>query len=216
MPTYGSVEAVKRLLSVSGTATTPDHDERIADNLATASALLEHKLGRSFAVPAADTTEVMWTVPVAASAWEPWPSNSVPGVLLLPKPARSITSISVGGTVEGSTITDPTVLGADEWAVHIRRLDGLILAVRAYAGGWSAPVQITGDFADSDDDEAVPADVVYAVNWLAAERIKIENASPAGFTGPDGQTVPIRDPWRDATVRAVIDKYRIKPRRIAL
>jgi hypothetical protein len=216
MPTYGSVEAVKRLLSVSGTATAPEADERIADNLTTASALLEHKLGRTFAVPVADTTEVLWNVPWQQPSWSALDPGHIPGVLLLPRPARAVTGISIGGTVEGATITDPTVLGTDEWAIHLRRLDGLILAVRAGSGGWSAPVQITGDFADSGEDETVPADVVDVVNFLAAERVKIQNAGPAGFTGPDGAVVPIRNPWKDPTVLAVIDRYRIKRRRIAL
>ena len=212
MPLYGSVAHVEKTLRA---VETWDNGSDVKDRLlaiqAAISLLLEERCGRTWGVPVSDTSELYWVGPTDAS-------------LVLRRPARSITSIRYGGTVSGSTMTGGTTILAADLVNALVGHDGLIHAIQnttGYLWSWSwttpgwfgpsvarrVPVVVTGDFADSDNDADVPADVTYAANILVAELFKAENASPAGFTGPDGSVVPIRDPWTDPTVKAVIAKY---------
>jgi hypothetical protein len=53
----------------------------------------------------------------------------------------------------------------------------------------------------------VPDDIRYAVNYMILERFKLEKAGPAGFTGLDGSTVPVRDVFNDPLVKRTLAKY---------
>lgn len=198
MSLYGDLATAKAFLRAQSTSVLdPDADIRLADIQIAVSAALEAKTGRTFGDgPSADETVLIWA---AAS-----------DVLLLPKPARSITSVTVGGTVEGGTFSGGQLLDASQWVHWFVDGDGLIHAMRRGAGWWGA-VQVVADFVDNDDDAEVPADVTAAATFLIAETYKVREASPAGFVGPDGATVPIRNPWNDPTVQAVIRTYAVEP-----
>jgi hypothetical protein len=202
MAVYGTTTAVKQLLSASGSLASPDADARIEAIRAFVSARLERDVGATFGAPVVDTTEVHWQAggPV------------LPDVLHLNRPARAITGIAQGGTVAGATITDQEAVPIGSWAVHIRRADGLILAI-ATAGSWVAPVQVTGDFADTDADADVPADVTYCVNFTSAQQFKTENASAAGFISAEGERVFAPDPFRTDVWRRTVAAHRVRPRR---
>lgn len=204
---YGNTAAIKALLKASqGTTFTADNSARLDDLNVTVSLIVEDKLGRTFGATAADSTVLFWS------------ANS--DVLILPKPIRTITTVTVGGTVTGTTMTGGSVLNTTYWTPAITNLQtGDISALRLLSGGyWGAgvPVTITGQWAATDADATVPADLVYAVNYLVAERFKIEQASPAGFTGPDGTTIPIRDPFKDPIWLAVQEKYGVSNRELVL
>jgi hypothetical protein len=132
-------------------------------------------------------------------------------VLLLPRPARSITSISIGGAVSNATYSGGTALDATTYtSVGFTDTEGRILALRLLNGavwGEGVAVNITGQFSSIDDDVDVPADFIYAVDYLIAEQFKIEQASPAGYTGPDGAVVPIRNPFKSDVWLKIKDKY---------
>jgi hypothetical protein len=206
MALLGDPAQVKKLLATSGASYDANHDDRILAIQAAVSSALEDEIGRTFGDTAADTTDLYWA--------------GRSGHLILRRPARSITSVTVGGTVTGGTMTGGTAVLNTTWTHDpVSPRTGLIYGLRLTAGGWwgdedayggpTVPVQIVGDFATTDDDSEIPDDLTYVASYLIAERFKQENAGPAGFSGPDGSVVPIRDAWKDPLVVKVIGKYRI-------
>lgn len=212
MTLYGDLDHVKKMIRPDDVASLgTDVDDRLETIQAAASLALEEKLGRTFGLPVSDTSEVHWIGPY--------------DTLVLNRPARSITSIQYGGTLSGDTMTGgQTVLAADLYNVVRDPYTGFIYSIRnAKSAVWSwyadppyyqtndkTPVVVTADFADTDNDADVPDDITYAANLLMLRLFQLETASPAGFTGPDGATVPARDPWKDPAVKAVVDKYSIR------
>lgn len=212
MTLYGDLDHVKKMIRPDDVASLgTDVDDRLEAIQAAASLALEEKLGRTFGSPVSDVAEVHWIGPY--------------DTLVLNRPARSITSIQYGGTMSGDTMTGgQTVLAADLYNVVRDPYTGFIYSIRnAKSAVWSwyadppyyqtngkTPVVVTADFADTDNDANVPDDITYAANLLMLRLFQLETASPAGFTGPDGATVPARDPWKDPAVKAVVDKYSIR------
>lgn len=201
---YGDSAHIRQLLNLVDD-TSSSTAERIDALNATVSSIVEDELGRSFGATATDTTVLFW--------------SADSDVLVLPRPLRTITTVTVGGTVTGSTMTGGNVLTTDYWTPSITDQDGLIYALRLLSGGWwgaGMPVTVTGQWAATDADALVPDDLKYAVDYLVSEHFKIEQASPAGFTGPDGATVPIRNPWKADIWLKVKDKYEVSNRELVL
>ncbi len=195
MTLYGDLDHVKRMLRPDdSTSFNAADDARLTLIQAAVSSTLEQRMGRKFGAPVVDTTHLLYA--------------GRSSVVLLPVPARAITSVTVDGTLINAAwyVADPVDFAT-----------GLIWGLRLVSGslwGWmdafnrpTTPVSIVGDFTDSDNDAVIPDDVQYIANYLIAERYKVEGASPAGFTGPDGAVVPIRNAWIDPLVKAVVDKY---------
>ena len=96
---------------------------------------------------------------------------------------------------------------------HQRFAHGLRLLTGAWWGAVDflnrplVPVLVTGDFADTDDDAAVPEDIAYIANYLTAEIFKAESTSAAGQIGLEGNYVPPRNPWNDPLVKAILHKH---------
>ena len=211
MTLYGSIDHVKKMLRQDEYSTFGDDlTDRLEMIQAAISLDIEERTGRVFGATATDVSELHWVGPY--------------DTLTLNRPARAITSITYGGTVSGSTMTGgTTTLAADLYNTIVDK-NGYIYAIAATGTGmWSwydfptysvftdqprTPVVVTADYIDTDDDLLVPADVTYAANLLILKTFQIETASPAGFTGPEG-IVPITDPWRIPSVKAMIDKYKV-------
>lgn len=211
MALYGDIEHVKKMLRQDEYSTFGDDlTARLTQIQAAISLDLEERTGRVFGVTATDVSEIHWIGPYDQ--------------LVLNRPARSITSIRYGGTLSGDTMTGgQTVLAADLYTTIRDSRTGYIYAVSsASTNVWSwyltapgfvqntyrTPVVVTADFIDTDDDANVPADVTYAANILILKTFQIEMASPAGFLGPEG-AVPITDPWKHPSVKAMISKYTV-------
>ncbi len=192
---YGDVAAIKQMLVKSGTTWDAADDARLNRLNDAVSLLLEDKIGRAFG-----TGPKLETVIVEAPG--------VSDILVLPKPIRSVSAITIAPTWSGTAFTGGEVVLTTAYRLRYVDVDGLAWAVQALNGTyWSGPVLVTGYWADSDDDFLVPADIQYAANYLVAELFKAENAGPAGFSGPDGNVVPVRNPWKAEMVKAVIAKY---------
>jgi hypothetical protein len=165
----------------------------------TVSTLVEEATGRAWSEDAAPS--VTRTI---------YPVGGASDVLVLPVPAQTITAITVGGIDEGGTVSGGTALDVAGWSVAYRDANGDITAIRLWSGaawvGWRS-VTITGTWADTAG--AVPTELVWVVNYVTAERIKQEQASPAGFSGADGTVTPIRNPWADPQVKAILRKHRL-------
>jgi hypothetical protein len=210
MPEYGDLDHVRKLLRpTAGDDLGSDDEARLTKIQIAISSLLEYELGRTFGVPATDTTVTAWV--------------GTGDVLLLPRPARAITSVTVGGTVAGGTVSDGTLLADDYWAHHFVDVDTGVIGGLRLLSGWDwgdpyyrTPVVIVGDFSDSDDDTTIPADLQYAVSWMIAERFKQESASPAGFIGPDGIVAPLRKLFDDEFVKPILARYRVATRELVV
>ena len=212
---YGNGDQVKVMLRADESIPFgADIDSRIeALNLAI-SLTVDDVTGRTFGVAGAASTEIHWLGPY--------------DTLVLNRPATAITKVTYGGTVSGSTMTGGTDVLATNLVDVLRDAKGRIYAIRSSGGGiWSwydipqpfaiyakTPVAVTATFDtsgyDADTDTNVPADITYVVNYMISERLKLEKAGPAGFTGPAGDVVPVRDVFSDPLVKRVIDKYRVK------
>lgn len=139
--------------------------------------------------------------------------------LLLPIPARSITGIQWLGVWDGAAYIGGSSLAAGDWIADPVDRFGNILGIRNYFGQlWGisdrfgrpvSPLLVSGIWSDdsAEDGSSIPADITEAANYCIAERYKAMTASPAGFVGPDGTVVPIRNPFNDPAVKQVIAKY---------
>lgn len=203
---YGDNAQVKAMLRADeGIPFGSDIDGRIDALNKAISLAVDEQTGRTFGVAATATSELHWIGPY--------------DTIVLHRPATAITSITYGGTISGSTMTGGTEIAAADLIDVIRDHKGRIYAIRAATGGvWSwydspslyqtytrTPVVVTATYDDATD--GVPDDIRYAVNYMVLERFKLEKAGPAGFTGPDGSTVPVRDVFNDPLVRRTLAKY---------
>jgi hypothetical protein len=205
MAILGDLEHVKQMLRASeGVDLGPDADDRLERIQATITALIEHKTGIVFGATVEDTTAIAW--------------GADSEILLLPVPARAVTSVTTGGTWDGTVYAGGAELDIETWEPWtIDNATGLIWSLRlrsgAYWGGVDLynrpvfPVVIVGDFTDSDDDAVIPADVQYAADRLIAAQYQRENASPTGFIGPDGGIQVSPSAWNDDIVKQVLDRY---------
>lgn len=198
MASYGDLDAIRRILGNEQTTWTADDDLRLEAINAAVSLLFEERTNRVFGTGVQSAT-----VTVYGAGFDR---------LVLPKPLRSITSVTTGGTWNGTSYTGGTLLTTA--AVRLgptgTRGEGYVLD-RADGGFWplNEPVVIVGTWADTDSDSDVPDDVTYAVNYLVAMQWRDEHASPEGVTGPDGFQLTVRDGWMHTMVRDTIRKYRV-------
>lgn len=209
MALYGDQTTVEKFLRGTPSITlNADFAARFASIRVLVSSTLEEMIGRSFGGgPAVPSARIVYAG--AASS------------LLLPIPARSITGISVLGTWDGTTYLGGVALTAADWVADPIDKYGNILALRlGSALGWGigdrfgqplTPIQITGTWTDETGEATVPDDLTEAANYIITERYKQAQASPAGFTGPNGEIIPLRNPFSDPMVQRVIAKYRVYP-----
>lgn len=219
MPTYGSRLAVEQLLRATVTAAfSADQEARIDALLTVVSAIIEQETGRVFG-----TGQTSETVVVTPSRWSGamrsiWPLDPSPDalglgftdLLVLPKGVRTIQGVTVGGTWDGAAYTGGDALPATAYVPVYRLRTGEYLALRTADGSyWPMPVAIAGTWEDTDADAAVPDEITYLANYLAAEQFKKEMASPNGAIGPDGSVIPLRNTFKDPYVMKILDKWRI-------
>lgn len=161
------------------------------------SRLVEIKTGRAWGTPSVSEARVI-----------PGNVNLYDGILLLPTPIRSVTSIVITGDWA------ETVPGTD-YVPTMRTRRGDYLALRKIQGSaWPlnngrSTITVTGVWSDGVDGETVPLEIVEAVNFLTVEQYKLEVSSPAGEIGPDGLTIRPRNPWNFDVVKTAIDRYRV-------
>jgi len=215
MAVYGDSDQIKTMLRADESIPFgADIDSRIDALNSAISLAIDEDTGRVFGTAATVTDELHWIGPYST--------------IVLNRPATAVTSITYGGTLSGSTMTGGTTVLAADLANLITTSDGLIYAVSPVTGGiWSwydypssyqtatlTPVVVTATYDDATDP--VPADIVYIANYMIAERLKVEKAGPAGFTGPAGDIVPVRDVFSDPLVKRVLRKYRVVNRALVV
>ena len=194
MALLGNVDATKRFLqAVDGDAFTGDQETRIAETLAMVSSLIESRIGRTFAIDPLTPESVLVS------------SYGITGELWLPKPVRAITGIIEATTWDGLAWSGSTVLAAN-YFLHRRDELGFYHSVKLKPGyAWNGDYLVTGTWHDING--AVPADLAYVANYVTAEIFKKQNASPAGYAGPDGTVVLFRDALNEPEIKAILAKY---------
>src|SRR5438045_1405412 len=149
MALLGDVNQVMKMIRPNEDASYgSDLEARLLPIQTAVSAKLEYELGRTFGTPVTDTTEVMYGGDSSA--------------LIFTRPARAITSVTVGGTVAGNVVTGGTLYPSTPWEHYpVDWRTGLIYGIRLIDGSWwgypdavgpAGPVVVVGDFIDSDDD----------------------------------------------------------------
>ena len=181
----------------------------------------DHKIGRSFGTAATAETRTIHVGPVAgdwflfgwpvASWYTPF-LGTTSHHLVLDVPIRSVTSITTGGTWDGSAWDDTTALTADDYLLANETEQGSY-AIDHLSGTWGGLVHITGIWGDQAITAAtvddVPDDVREAMTFLTIHEYHQESASQAGLIGPDGMAVPARNPWGFERVKSAIDRWRL-------
>ena len=200
MALYGSTQAIKNLLN----ATDADSwdDGKIARMVAlqqAVSRIVEMQTGAVFYGDPTDITPEQRVIEAAP----------VGTVLFLPWGLRSASAILEGPTWDGAAWTAGTSLTTSQYRLSGRTPSGIYRTIAGVSRSWGGDYAITGIW--EDQVPGVPEEIDYVVNFVAAEAFKEEQASPAGFVGPDGAVVPIRNALANPKVRAILDHYRIGP-----
>lgn len=201
MSVYGDDDIIIQMLGPAepSDGLSADLEDRVSAMNAVVSGLIDEATGREWIVgaPAPATRTI-------------YPHGGSSSVLVLPVPAVSISAITVGQQDWAGVLSGGVALDTTYWSVALRNRAGEITALRSNAGAdWLGyrVVTITGVWADQI--QSVPDDIIWVANFVTAERIKQEQASPAGFVGPDGTVAPIRDPWADPQVKAILRRHRV-------
>jgi len=126
--------------------------------------------------------------------------------LVLPWAAMSITSISTGGTWDGSGWTGETVLPLSAWRPWQQDDAGRIWALKRIGGTWDGSYRISAVWADNPGG-VVPEDVISLVTNLVVNHDLLYRTSPSGMEGPDENGIRPLNPWSLETTKAIVRKY---------
>lgn len=200
---YGSIDAVRELLQ----ATENDAWDVAATNRATTlltvvSDRIEFETGKRFGVN---------PLTVQSFAVDAFTPNRL---LFLPLGLRSLTSITQGAAWGGATWAGGTLLATTEYRLTGLPVSGAYQTVLNISGLWSGQYLVSGTWENEEVD--VPAGIDYLANYITAEIWKKQSASPAGFQGPDGATVPIRNVFAEQEVKDILSDYTLHARVLVL
>lgn len=199
MASYGDDATIIQMLGPGASSFSAGFQTRVTELNAVVSALVEEKTGRTWSVtsPTA-TTRIVYQ------------RGGTSSVLVLPEPAVSISAITIDQDDEGGVLSGGSALDADQWSVVARNGLNEITMIQTNNRlpwfGYSV-VSITAVWASTV--QTVPPDIEWVVNYVVAERMKQEQANPAGFVGPDGTVAPVRDPWSDRQVKDILRRHRL-------
>ena len=189
---YGSLPTIKAMLNITGT----DQDTRLTALNDALSALLDGELGRTFGAdaPVAETRAVH--------------QDSALDRIDLPVPLRSLTGIEIGGTWDGTDWLTPTTLDADAYRARPADREGNIWTIDLY-GSVADEYRVTGVWADQV--QAVPVEIVEAVNVMVTRAYKRDEAGAGGSAiGPtEFETQAPQGIFTDDRVKRAIERYRL-------
>lgn len=195
MAAYGDLPTIKAMLGL----TDASQDTRLSTLNEALSRLLDGELGRTYGGEAATAeTRTVW-------------QDAGLTMLALPTPLRSLTSIAIDGTWDGTDWTDPTTLAADTYRARPADADGNIWAIDLYEST-ATEYRVTGVWADQV--QAAPAAIVEAVNVMVTRAYKRDEAGAGGdVIGPTefGQAAP-QGIMTDDRVKQAIAQYRLRER----
>lgn len=199
MATIGSADGVKKLLRATPTSTfDADKEARITELLGFVTRYIERQTGRVWG-EGAD--------PAPASRYVR--SYGSIDTLYLPIGVKDVTAVTYEPTWDGDLWTGGAALETTDfelapygatYATTLRRISWPYTFDGAYL--------ITGTWADATTE--IPDDITYVGNYLAAQLFKKQDASPAGFLGPDNAVMPIRQFLEEKEVVETLRAYAVK------
>lgn len=196
MAQYGSTAGIKTLLENQASDWPESQESRLLQLLNVVSILIEQETGATFGGAQDATVEV---------------TQYGGHLLFLPKGLRSVTSITADPEWIDGAWSGGTVLETGEYRLPMLSANGLVRAIQRVGGlfgsGWYGTYLVAGRWEDQAD--TVPDDIHYLANYISSEIFKKQQASPAGFTGPDGSTVPIRNVFKEPEVQKILDRHRV-------
>lgn len=212
MTLYGDMDHIHQLLRPKdGAAIGGDHQARLDAIQVAVSSYIDKQTGRSFGDgPASGPATASSIVVVAPEALIYGQRRGASARLWLPKAIRTISSVAFDPVWSGTAWSGGTVVPTTEYVPDEMTTDGNALALVSVSGDvWFGRYLITGTWEDSDADNVVPADLSYIADYLIAEVFKAEQTSAAAVSGPDGATLPMKNPYKNPLVATVLDKYRV-------
>jgi hypothetical protein len=200
---YGSVAVVKELLQATGDDTwDAAATNRMTNLLTVVSDRIEFETGKRFGV------DPLTTQTFVAESYQPH------RLLFLPLGLRSLASVTESASWDGAAWSGGTVLAGTEYRLPGLPTNGVYGAILGVGRWWSGSFLVTGTW--ENEETTVPAGIDYLANYITAEVWKKQSASPAGFTGPDGAVVPIRDVFKETEVVTILNDYRLHARALVL
>ena len=201
MPGLGSTDGVKILLQATeGDSWPPDATARMEVARRLASSAIEEMTGATFHLDPDDvepTTKVIEGVPAGRT-------------LYLPVGVYSVTGIVANPLIwDGSAWSNGMALAPSQYRLAGLGRSGVYRTILGVDHAFGGRYVVTGVW--EDQVAGIPEDLHDLANYVAAELWKKQKASPAGFTGPDGATVPIRDVFQEPDVKTIIEKHRVGP-----
>lgn len=195
MAVYGSIQGVRALVQATeGDDFGTDMQQRMEDLLPVVSAIIESETGAVFAATPTPVARVIEAAPYGLTFY-------------LPVGLYSVTSIVAAPEWNGTAWIGGTTLASTDYRLAGRNRDGIYRTIQGLSTPWYGGYLITGVW--EDQVASVPPDIDYVANYAAAEIFKKQNASPAGFAGPDGSVVLFRDVFRETEVRKILDRHRV-------
>lgn len=196
MPLYGDLLTVKkRLQATEGDAWDASTDAILAETQQWVSALIESETGAVFTASPASATREVRNVPYGT-------------VIVLPAGLTSISALVENPTSwDGTAWSGGVTVPAGEYRLSGLNRRGGYGLIRGVARAFGGFYLITGVW--DDQRTGVPDDITATANFLIAELWKKQKASPAGFVGSDGSTMPIRDALKESEVVRTFAKYRV-------
>lgn len=197
MPEYGSDEAIQQLLRSADDATfSEDEQARITALRTTVSLAVEHDTGATFlgSAPSATVREQ---------------EGDGTRRLYLDLGAREVSAITETPDWIDGVWSGGTALTTDSYRLTARVANGAYRVIERMDAVWSGVVLVSGVWEDTYT--AVPADIDYAVNFVAAEVFKAQQATPHGLMGTEGALVPIRKALQVDEIKRILTFYRVGP-----
>lgn len=200
---YGSIAAVKELLQATGSDTWDTAaTNRMTALLDVVSARIEFETGKRFGV--SPLTTQSFVVDAAT------PNR----LLFLPLGLRSLASVTQSPSWSGTAWTGGTLLANTTYRLPGLPTNGVYQTIMNVGGFWSGQFVVAGTW--ENEETTVPAGIDYLANYITAEIWKKQGASSAGFQGPDGATVPIRNVFKEQEVIDILKDYTLHSRVLVL
>ena len=202
MADLADIDTVKTILEITGTT----HDARLA--------LLNEVVSRELEAVLGLRSGSAWGTVEADYAVTMLPPGTS-DTLILPRPVRSVTSITVDGTalVAGTDYELGGERGAFYGALYRRptATSGWLMTgwPSGYSSLWYGEVVITGQWADQGQATVDPL-IIEAANVLVAGYFRKDGAQDGEVSGPDGLTYRPGNPWNDARVKRLLELYGVR------
>jgi hypothetical protein len=214
MALLGDVDTVERNLRANPSSSlNVDALARLVDIQKAVTAYVEARTGRSFG-DGADEDTIAVSAPRRADISGVFGASSI---LVLPQAVRSISRVAVDAVWSGAGWSGGETVPASAYRPTMLTRSGDAMALESVSGeAWLGRYVVTGVFETTDGDADVPDEITYVANLLIGEQFKYEQTSTAAVSGPDGQTLPIKNVYKNPLVDAILERYAVSTNTVVI